>query len=641
MRPTGPIFFTLLLTSTLVAQDGDWGHYGRDPGGQRFSPLDAINRGNVAKLEVAWTFRTGDAYTPQRSRPTAHEATPLYVDGTLYLSTPLGRVIALDPTTGRERWSFDGKAPRDKGYGDFASRGVSSWASGAGERRIIVATIDARLIALDAKTGTPAAGFGESGTVDLRKGLRIAPAGFADYQQTSPPAIVGDTIVVGSSVADNGSTRMPSGEVRGFDAATGALKWTWDPIPQGAGDVGADTWKEQSATRTGAANAWSIIVSDPQRGLVFVPTSSPSPDYFGGERKGHNLFANSVVALGARTGERVWHFQTVHHDLWDYDVASPPLLFDFTRDGRTTAAVAVMSKTGHLFILNRETGVPLIPVEERAVPKSDVPGEESSPTQPFPTAPASLARTTLRADEAWGLTDEDRAWCRETMSRLRTEGFFTPPSLGGTLVTPGNVGGMAWGGAAYDRRLDALILPVNNLAAEVRLIPRDKVEEERKAGRLSGDFEFAPQRGTPYGMVRRFLLAPKAKLPCTPPPWGTLTAVKASTGAVLWQVPLGQFGGAESLPEATQWGSIALGGPIATAGGLVFTAGTLEAAIYAFDSETGKRLWKGVLPTSARATPMTYQGPDGRQYVVISAGGHGTPIGPPLGDHVVAFALPR
>jgi quinoprotein glucose dehydrogenase len=477
--------------------------------------------------------------------------------------------------------------------------------------------------------------------VDLRKGLRIAPAGFADYQQTSPPAVVGDTIVVGSSVADNGSTRMPSGEVRGFDAATGAQKWSWDPIPQGAGDVGAETWRDGSAARTGAANAWSIIVADPMRQLVFIPTSSPSPDYFGGERKGHNLFANSIVALRADTGQRVWHFQTVHHDLWDYDVASPPLLFEFVRGDRKIPAVAVASKTGHLFVLNRETGEPLLAVEERAVPKSDVAGEEASSTQPFPVAPRSLARTTLRPDEAWGINDEDRAWCRETMSALRNDGFFTPPSLKGTLVVPGNVGGMAWGGAAYDRLHDLLILPVNNLAAEVRLIPRDQVDAERKSGRLSGDFEFAPQRGTPYGMVRRFLLGPKAHLPCVPPPWGTLTAVKASSGAIAWQVPLGQFHGTGTIPDATTWGSIALGGPIATAGGLVFTAGTIESAIYAFDVETGRQLWKGALPTSARSTPMTFRGPDGRQYVVVSAGGHGTPIGPPIGDSLVAFALPN
>jgi quinoprotein glucose dehydrogenase len=384
-----------------------------------------------------------------------------------------------------------------------------------------------------------------------------------------------------------------------------------------------------------------VIVADPARNLVFVPTSSPSPDYYGGARLGDNLFANAVVALRADTGARVWHFQTVHHDLWDYDVASPPILFDWRKDGRTVAAVGIASKTGHLFILDRETGTPLIPVQERAVPKSDVPGEEASPTQPFPTAPSSLARTVMRADEAWGLTDEDRTWCRQTISTLRADGFFTPPSIKGTLVIPGNIGGMAWGGIAHDRVNGLLIMPVNNLAAEIRLIVRDQVEAERKAGRLSADFEYATQRGTPYALARRFLLGPKARLPCTPPPWGTLAAVRASTGEIAWQVPLGQFPGSELVPEAAQWGSVALGGPIVTAGGVVFTAGTLEPAMYGFDVQSGKRLWRATLPTSARSTPMTYLGRDGRQYVVIAAGGHGLPAGPPLGDHVVAFALPQ
>jgi quinoprotein glucose dehydrogenase len=620
--------------------DGDWPAYGRDAGGERFSPLDAIRRENVGSLQIAWTYRTGDAYQPKDSRPTAFEATPLHVDGTLYLSTPVGRVIALDPVTGQERWAFDAKVPRDKGYGDFASRGVSTWQR-VGERRIFVATIDARLIALGAKTGLPVKGFGEGGTVDLRKGLRIAPRGFADYQVTSPPAVVGDTIVVGSAIQDNAWTTEPSGEVRGFDAVTGKLKWSWDPIPQDPTAVGADTWKNKSAGRTGAANAWSVIVADPARNLVFVPTSSPSPDYYGGERLGDNLFADSVVALRADTGARVWHFQTVHHDLWDYDVASPPVLFDWRKDGRTVAAVGVASKTGHLFVLDRETGTPLVPVEERPVPKSDVPGEDASPTQPFPTAPRSLARTSLKAEEAWGFTDEDRAWCRDRVSQLRSDGFFTPPSLRGTLVIPGNIGGMAWGGIAHDRANGLLIMPVNNLAAEVYLIPRDQVADVRKTGRLSGDFEHAPQEGTPYALARRLLLGPKTLLPCTPPPWGTLAAVRAQTGEIAWQVPLGQFPGTEKIPGAAEWGSVALGGPIATAGGLVFTAGTLEAAIYAFDVRSGQRLWKGTLPTSARSTPMTYLARDGRQYVVISAGGHGAQIGPPLGDHVVAFALPK
>ena len=619
--------------------DGDWYAYGRDAGGERFSPLDAIRRENVASLEVAWTFRTGDAYQPPEGRPTAFEATPLHVDGTLYLSTPVGRVIALDPVTGKQRWAFDAKPPRDKGYGDFASRGVSLWQRGT-ERRIVVATIDARLIALDASTGKPVPSFGEQGIVDLRQGLRIPPEGFADYQVTSPPAVIGNTIVVGSAIADGTNKPHPSGEVRGFDAITGKLRWSWDPVPQGPRDVGAETWKNNSASRTGGANAWSVIVADPSRNLVFVPTSSPNHDYYGGERLGDNLFADSVVALRADTGIRVWHFQTVHHDLWDYDVASPPMLFDWRKDGRTIAAVAVASKTGHLFILDRETGKPLIPVEERPVPRTDVPGEVSSPTQPFPTAPRSLALTTLKAQDAWGVSEEDRAWCRSTMSALRADGFFTPPSLKGTLVVPGNVGGMAWGGIAHDRVNDLLIMPVNNLAAEVRLVARDAVDGERKAGRLSGQFEYHPQRGTPYGVVRRFLLGPKTGLPCTPPPWGTLAAVKAATGEIAWQVPLGQLSWAQQMPDATKWGSIAMGGPIVTAGGLVFAAGTLDAAIYAFDVMTGKQLWKGTLPTSARAVPMTYLGGDGRQYVVVAAGGHGIPEGLSLGDYLVAFALP-
>jgi quinoprotein glucose dehydrogenase len=630
----------MALTAQEAPSRGDWVAYGRDAGGERYSPLDIIRRENVASLEVAWTFRTGDAYQPKDGRPTAFEATPLHVDDTLYLSTPVGRVIALDPVTGEQRWAFDAQSPRDKGYGDFASRGVATWRRG-GERRIFIATIDARLIALDARTGKPVPGFGVQGAVNLRNGLRIPPTGFADYQVTSPPAVVGNTIVVGSAIADGTDKPHPSGEVRGFDAVTGTLQWTWDPVPQDPAAIGADTWKNNSAARSGSSNAWSVIVADPARNMVFVPTSSPTHDYYGGERVGDNLFANSVVALRADTGARVWHFQTVHHDLWDYDVASPPILFDWRRDGRTVAAVAVVSKTGHLFILDRATGKPLILVDERPVPKSGVPGEVSSPTQPFPAAPPALARTALKAQEAWGITEEDRAWCRSTISGLRNDGFFTPPSLEGTLVIPGNVGGMAWGGVAHDRVNELLIVPVNNMAAEVRLIARGSVETERKAGRLSGQFEFHPQRGTPYGVVRRFLLGPKTGLPCTPPPWGTLAAIKAATGEVAWQVPLGQLSWAGKYPDAPKWGSIALGGPVVTAGGLVFTAGTLDAAIYAFDVATGKQLWRGTLPTSARAVPMTYLGRDGRQYVVVSAGGHGIPEGLPLGDHVVAFALPR
>jgi len=398
----------MLLSVAAYAQTGeDWPAWGHDPGGQRFSPLSMIDRGNVRSLKVAWTFHTGDAYQPKSSKPTAFEATPIYVDGTLYLSTPLGRVIALDPVTGQQRWAYDPKIDKDAGYGDYASRGVATWKSPAGQRRIFVATIDAHLIALDAATGKPCADFGENGVVDLRRGLRIPPASdrYADYEETSPPAIVGVTVVVGSGIADSNSVSSPSGEVRGFDAVTGRLKWIWDPIPQDPKDPGAKTWKNGGARITGAANAWSVIAADPERGLVFVPTGSPSPDYYGGERLGDDLYANSVVALRADTGQRVWSFQTVHHDLWDYDVASPPVLFEVHRDGKTIPAVGAGSKTGNFFILDRTTGKPIFGVEERPVPASDVPGEVSSPTQPFATLPARRGPDRI---EPWGIDETEK-----------------------------------------------------------------------------------------------------------------------------------------------------------------------------------------------------------------------------------------
>ncbi len=642
------ICIALLLSAALYSfdkkTDGEWPVYGHDPGGQRFSPLTDINRENVKTLKVAWTFRTGDAYQPAHEKPTAFEATPLYVDGVLYIGTPLGRIIAIDPVTGKESWSYDPKIDKDAGYGDYANRGVSTWKSPTGkERRIFIGTIDARLIAVNANTGKPCTGFGDNGVINLRNGLRIAPRELSAYEETSPPAIVGSTIVVGSGIADNGSVNQPSGEVRGFDVVTGKLKWTWDPIPQDPHEVGADTWKNGSAARTGAANAWSVIVSDPQRNLIFVPTGSASPDYYGGERVGDNLFANSVVALRADTGKRVWHFQTVHHDLWDYDVASPPVLFDVHQDGRTIAAVGVGSKTGNFFILDRETGKPIFGVEERAVPRSDVPGEVSSPTQPFPTTTPALSPQRFGVEDAWGPDEETRNACKEEIAKSRAEGIFTPPSVRGSLLVPGNIGGMAWGGAAYDPAHHLLVIPVNNMVAQVRLIPRAEFDRQRKSsGReVGGKWEFAEQRGTPFGMARRMFLGPKG-LPCNAPPWGMLKGVDGDTGLVKWQVPWGhlpKFGALTTEPPRAL-GSIGLGGPIVTAGGLVFIAGSLDPGIHAHDVMSGEELWVGDLPTSARSTPMTFRGPDGKQYVVVSAGGHDIAGGPALGDYVVAFTLP-
>jgi quinoprotein glucose dehydrogenase len=332
----------------------------------------------------------------------------------------------------------------------------------------------------------------------------------------------------------------------------------------------------------------------------------------------------------------VWHFQTVHHNLWDFDVASPPLLFEMHRNGETIPAIAIGSKTANLFLLNRETGKPVFGVEERPVPESDVPGEATSPTQPFPLKPAPVATQKITPDDAWGIDDADRSWCRDELSKAHTGPIFTPPSLTGTITMPGNIGGMNWGGMTYDPQHDLLVLPSNNFAAEMRLIPRADFESmrESRGRKIDGDWEFAPQRGTPYGMMRRLLLSPK-RLPCTAPPWSRLIAISTSSGEKKWEVPLGRF--SPKVPEA--WGSISLGGPISTAGGLVFIGSTLAPALYAFDIQTGRLLWTGNLATSPKATPMTYQGPDGKQYVVVSAGGYGIPDFSPLGDYVVAFSL--
>lgn len=458
--------------------------------------------------------------------------------------------------------------------------------------------------------------------IDLRQGLRRPPQSKSEYQATSPPAILGELVITGSSVADNDRTLMPSGEVRAFDVRTGKLRWTWHSLP-------ADL-------EAGAGNAWSLLSVDEAKNLVFVPTGSASPDYYGGNRPGHNRFANSVTALNGGTGKVVWSFQTVHHDLWDYDVASQPLLFTMRGGRRQIPAVAISSKTGHLFLVDRYKGKPLFPVKERPVPASTAEGEKASPTQPFPVLPPALVPQRLRVEDAWGWNEPELNWCRERIRMLRSEGLFTPPSVEGSVVFPGNIGGMAWGGAAWDPKKGYLIVPTNRLATVVQLIPREKfqAESQRKDRRHA---EFAPQHGTPYGMAREFLFSP-GRCPCNAPPWGALSAVDTSTGKIAWEVPLGKLPWLEGLNGADQWGSINLGGPITTASGLVFIGATLDPYLRAFETATGKELWKGRLPASARSTPMTYQSPKGRQFVVISANGHNL-VGDPH-DEIVAFSLP-
>jgi len=615
------LFAAAFVTRGSPAAEGDWPVYGHDSGGTKYSSLAGINKKNVKQLEVVWTFHSGDIYDPKGNggKQSAFESTPLFIDGTLYVTTPFGRVIALDPDNGKEKWAFDPKADTRAGFGDFANRGATAWLDAkTGRRRIFVATIDARLFAVDAATGKAIDSFGKGGLVDLRTGLRNPPHGKWEYEETSPPAVFGDVVIVGSGVADNQYADAASGEVRAFDARTGKLIWTWDPMP---------------GQKTGAANTWSVISVDPERKLVFLPTGSASPDYYGGERPGNNLYANSLVALDAETGKMRWHFQTVHHDLWDYDVASQPTLFSMRRNGKEIPGIAVGSKTGNLFLLNRETGEPIFGVEERATPQSDVPGEKASPTQPFPILPKPLVPQKFTAGDVWGPTEEDRKWCEDFVKGKRAEGIFTPPSIQGSIIFPGNIGGMAWGGAAFDPRKGLLIIPTNRLAAYIRLIPRDQFDEQ--VNKEKG-IEYARQEGTPFGLARTLLLSPK-RIPCNPPPFGALTAIDVSTGEAKWEVPLGMLPWLAGLPNAEKSGSPSLGGPIVTAGGIILMGGTFDSYFRAFDVDSGEELWKSKLPAAARATPMTYRTAKGKQYVVIAAGGFD---GQTPNDALVAFALP-
>ena len=614
------VLILLLVPCRGFAQE--WRSYGGDSGGTRYSPLQQINRQNVSGLKRVWTYHTGEVNRQNetdRHQIAPFETTPLVVDGILYLSTPSNRVVALDADTGKEIWQFDPQAGSTSRK-FFQHRGVSYWESETGDdRRILYGTFDGRLICLDAKSGKLCQGFGANGAVDLRAGV-AEEYPKVEYAVTSAPAIFKDLVITGAAVPEYPS-KGPSGAVRAFNVRTGKLVWTFHTIPQ-AGEAGHETWKDDAWQGRTGANVWSTMSVDVERDLIFLPVGSASYDFYGGDRKGQDLFANSLVALQASTGKLVWYFQMVHHDIWDYDPPAQPTLITVRQNGKSIPAVAEVTKMGFVFIFDRVTGKPLFPVEERPVPQSDVPGEASWPTQPFPTKPPALARQRFSEADVTNVTPESHRYCTGLFHSLESRGMYTPYGLKQTLVVPGTLGGATWSGGSFDPESGYLFVNVNELGSIGAMEPQP-------AG--------APvpyRRGSPQGgEYARFW--DKNEWPCEKPPWGTLNAIDVNKGEVVWKTPLGTVTGLDS-----DTGSPNLGGSVVTAGGLIFIGATADGRFRAFDSQSGKQLWVAELAASAHALPVTYMGKRShKQFVVIAAGGGGYFRGK-TSDEVVAFALP-
>lgn len=648
-RACACVLATFLALPAAHAQSrgaSDWGYYGGDGFGRRFSSLDQINRGNVAQLKLAWVYRTGELGAGfARAGKLTFEATPVLAYGSLYLETATNIVIALNPQTGLLRWRFDPHVDRTRRYSEASARGVSLWEDPERHnlplrclRRVFTGTLDGRLLALDADTGLPCADFGSNGEVDLTANLHIRDAGA--YLVTSPPAIYGNLVIVGAAIGDNRAVSVERGLIRAFNARSGALAWSFDPVPEAAGHPAAPEWQLPQALNAGAGNAWGVMSVDEEHGLIMIPTGSASPDYYGGLRLGPDRFADSLLVLEASTGRLAWQQQLVHHDLWDYDVAAQPVLGDIEVAGAPVPGVIQATKTGMLYVFERTHGRPLFPLTEHPVPASLVPGEQAARTQPFSGLPALVSPEAVRPEDAWGLTFWDRGRCRELIGRLRNEGLFTPPDVKGTLLSPGYLGGVNWGGIAFDEQRQRVIAAVNHLPTVVTLLKPQELEAQAASGAYP-HAEFGRQTGAPYGVRREPLLSPLG-LPCTAPPWGTLVSVDLRRNRIAWAVPLGSTEGLTPwFVPARDFGVPNMGGPIATAGDLVFVGAAIDGYLRAFDIETGRELWKFKLPAGGQATPMTYRaGAAQRQYVLISAGGHG-PLGTPRGDYVMAFALPQ
>ncbi len=639
-------FCSLLLLSVLFAAPvaaeralHDWPVYAGSAAGTQFSALNQVDRDNVDQLQPLWQY-TFPASSPELDDVLMQiQMQPLVVGDTLYGCTPTGRAFALDANNGEQRWFFDNtmQTRPDKGY-PTKCRGVAYWRDSNGEStatmdcatRILLSNADAELLALDARSGLPCEDFGEAGKVKLYTGVE----GFLGkgYAPTSAPLLVGDRIIVGARVDDNMRVDAPSGVIRAYDVRSGALLWAWNPVPPGQSPYSVDADGVQR-WRAGTVNSWAPMSADLEHGLVYVPTGNPSPDLYGGQREGIDYYGSSVVALDAQSGEVRWQFQSTHHDIWDYDVPAIPTLFQSEGVGGGALALAQPNKLGHIYLLDRLTGEPLYPVEERPVPQGAVAGEYLSPTQPYPTHPTPIHTQQL---EPWGFTIFDRNACKKKIERFRWEGPYTPPSLEGSILFPGTSGGPNWGSAAIDEKNGVLFINQSHMAWVIKLIPRQEL-----AGYDAAAFEFPaqlfPMHGTPYAALRYPLMSPLGA-PCNKPPWGSLTAVDLRSGELLWQVPLGTTRDLAPWPLWLKLGTPNFGGVLATAGGLVFSTGTTDRFHRAFDAQTGEEIWKFRTHGISWATPMTYSsGPQRSQKVVFAVNGAG------VGESqfsLVAYALP-
>jgi quinoprotein glucose dehydrogenase len=627
-------------SSAAVPPPSDWPAWGRDAGATKYSPLAQIDRTNVTRLAQVWEWRTGERAIPETdstraARPGNFQATPLAIGGTLYLSTPFNRVVALDGATGRELWRFDPgvyRAGQPSNGTGFVHRGVATWSDGR-ERRIFIAA-RWRLIALDARTGTPIPSFGANGEVDLTADL-TRPVNRLHYTNTSPPLVWGDLVIVGNGVGDRLTYRGdPPGDVQAFDVRTGRRVWRFNPIPR-PGEFGNETWEEESWRHVGHTNVWAPMSIDAARGLLYLPVSTASNDFYGGARKGDNLFGESIVCLDARTGERRWHFQIVHHGVWDYDPPTAPVLTTVRRDGRTIDAVVQLTKQGLAFVFDRVTGAPVWPIEERPAAPSDVPGERLARTQPFPTRPAPFTKLGFDESDLIDFTPALRTLALRAVQPYRMGPLYTPPSLEGTIMLPGVIGGAGWGGGAFDPETNTLYVKASNQPALIRLIQppmSDTIQAAYAFDRgaslrwpeLTAE-DSARVGGSPRG------------LPLHKPPYGTLTAIDMNTGEHRWQVPAGDSPDVRRHPlvahlDLPQLGVAGSPGPIVTAGGLVLLSGG-GSALYAHDKLTGAVLWSSDLGASAYSNPMTFATRDGRQLIVIAVGSGANAV-------LKAFALP-